>query len=120
MCLRKSCFDTAFNTSLMLYSFCPQCDPAGVLPLIPFLALSAKRFSALTRIAEAGLAIGPLPLLYLPNWGFDYGLALYRIGDKARAKEQIRECLKRWPTMPKELKAHSVGGSIEVGGSTNK
>lgn len=109
MAYRKSCFDTALNTSLILYSFFPQVDPTGTLLLIPFLALSAKRFQSVIRIANSSLAIGPLPLIVLPNWGFDYGLALYRTGEKEQAREHIIESLKRWPSMPKLMRENAVG-----------
>ena len=108
MSYRKSCFDTALNTSLILYSFFPQLDPTGTLLLIPFLALSATRFQSLVHIAESSLSNGPLPIIVLPNWGFDYGLALYRQGETERAREQIRESLKRWPSMPKVMKENAV------------
>ena len=99
MAYRKSCFDTALNTSLILYSFFPQVDPTGTLLLIPFLALSAKRFQSVIRIANSSL----------PNWGFDYGLALYRTGEKEQAREHIVESLKRWPSMPKLMRENAVG-----------
>ena len=114
MALRKACYETALNSSLLLFSFCPQCDPTGQLLLIPYLALTTHHFSLIERMMESGFAIGTLLLGMLPNWSFDYGLALYR-ENKEGAREQIKASLRRWPQVLRMLAetAVLVSGSSE-------
>ena len=96
MAIRKACYETALNSSLLLFSFFPQGDPTGQLLLIPYLALTTQHYALIERMMESGFAIGTLLLGMLPNWSFDYGLALYR-ENKECAREQIKPSLRRWP-----------------------
>ena len=113
MCLRKACYETALNASLLLYSFFPQTDPTGQLLLLPYLALITRRYATVERMMEAGLAVGTLLLAMLPNWSFDYGLALYR-ENKPGAREQIRASLRRWPQVLRMLAENAVGAGSGV------
>lgn len=106
---RQNCFDAALNAALLLFSFFPQLDPAGMLLFIPSLALAAKRPAILPRVAEGGAAIGPLPLTLLPNWAFDCAMAQKRLGSPAGAKRMLVEALRRWPGMPREMRKRAVG-----------
>lgn len=108
LCSRKGCFETALNTALLLYSFFPQADPMGCLLHIPFLALSCKRFAAITHIAESGLVLGSLPLILLPNWSFDYALSLFEQDRKEDALSAMKESLLRWPELVRLLAERSV------------
>ena len=113
MCLRKVCYETALNSSLLLYSFFPQTDPTGQLLLIPYLALLTHHHATIERMMEAGLAVGTLLLALLPNWSFDYGLALYR-ENKPEAREQIKASLRRWPQVLRMLVENAVGAGRSV------
>ena len=108
MATREACYETALNTALLLFSFFPQGDPMGCLLYIPFLALSANRFATVQHLAESGLAIGSLPLILLPNWSFDYALALMKLNKMDKAKEMMRESLLRWPEAVRLIIEHSV------------
>ncbi|OAO14465.1 hypothetical protein AV274_3768 [Blastocystis sp. ATCC 50177/Nand II] len=102
MAIRKACYETALNSSLLLFSFFPQGDPTGQLLLIPYLALTTHHYTLIEQMMESGLAIGTLLLGMLPNWSFDYGLALYR-QNKEGAREQIKSSLRRWPQVLRML-----------------
>ena len=93
---------------MLLYSFFPQVDPKGMLMRIPHLALSAKKYSTIQRIAESSLMVGTLPLLLLPNWSFDYAYALHMMGEKEKARQQVLESLMRWPQVLRLFHQHAV------------
>lgn len=107
MAIRKACYETALNSSLLLFSFFPQGDPTGQLLLIPYLALTTHHYTLIEQMMESGLAIGTLLLGMLPNWSFDYGLALYR-QNKEGAREQIKSSLRRWPQVLRMLAEMAV------------
>lgn len=114
LCSRKGCFETALNVALLLYSFFPQADPMGCLLHIPFLALSSKRYASIIHMAESGLVLGSFSLVLLPNWSFDYALALFKQDRKENALEVMKESLLRWPEIVRQLVEHSVLVSIRA------
>ena len=81
---------------------------------IPHLALSAKKYSTVQRIAESNLLVGTLPLLLLPNWSFDYAYVLYMNGEKDKARQQVLESLMRWPQVLRLLHQNAVTPLIIV------
>ena len=68
----------------------------------------SKNYPFIKRMIESSIAIGPLPLLLLPNFSFDYGYALYQLDQKEEGKQQIKESLKNFPQVLRMLKETGV------------
>ena len=108
LCLRKACYNTSLYTSFLLYSFFPQVDPKGALFYLSYSAIMSKNYPFIKRMIESSIAIGPLPLLLLPNFSFDYGYALYHLDQKEEGKQQIKDSLKNFPQVIRMLKETGV------------
>ena len=65
-------------------------------------------------MAESGLALGSFSLILLPNWSFDYALALLEQERKENAVEIMRESLLRWPEIVRQFVEHAVLASISL------